>query len=260
MGKMSILVAGRTSGLILLVVTSALLYYFMKRAGKGFVEEIRKLPPITAIDEAISRAVEMGTPTFMTYGMAGGFTSDTLVGLSALRYLAKETAEKGCELLVGVGGPRTLPVARENYRTGCIEGGAPELFKDENLHFFTSQQWAYASGVMGLMEREKPAACIFMGYFLVEGIHFGINCRRIGTMSIAGNPGLNMSAFMFITMDYVLFGEELYAAGAYFTGSPVTINTLATEDVIKWALVAIVILGSVLATAGNTMITNLLGL
>jgi hypothetical protein len=230
----------------------------MNRAKNGLAEEIRTLPPVAALEEAVGRSVEMGRPVMMTYGMASTVTSDVVIGLSALNHVAKLTAEKGGNLLIGVGGPQTFPMAMENYRIANIEAGTPEAFNPDNVYFYTNQQWAYASGVMGLMERERPAASIFMGLFLVEGIHFGITSQRIDTMAIAGNPSLTMAAFMFVSMDYVLFGEELYAAGADFTKEPVKLNTLAAEDVIKWGLIALTLIGSLFVAFGSTIISDLM--
>ena len=254
-----IFVEGRTSGFIALVILAILLWFFIRRAERGNIEVIRKLAPLEAMEEGVGRAIEMGRPTLVTYSFADSFDPATMVGLDTVRYLAKITAEKGGKLLVAVGAARTLPVARENYREGCIEGGAPEMFDEKNVYFFTQQQWAYASGVMGLMQRERPATCVFIGPFLVEGIHLGIHSRRLETLAIGGNPSYSMGAFMFVTMDYVLFGEEIYAAGAYMSGDPVIISTLATEDVFKWVFALITVIGSILMAFGSDIVIRLLG-
>jgi len=255
----SIFIQGRTFGFLLMLAMSILLWYFMNRAEGGIIEKARKLVPVEAMEEAISRALEMGKPSMVTYSFQDSFSPPNMVGLDTVRYIAKISAEKGGKLLVAAGAARTLPVARENYRLGCIEGGSPELFDDKNIFFFTKQQWAYASGVMGIMEREKPAACIFIGPFLVEGIHLGINSRRIDTVAIGGNPSYSMGAFMFVAMDYVLFGEEIYAAGAYMSEDPAILSTLATEDIVKWFIAGLTVLGALFAVAGSDFVIKLLG-
>jgi len=246
--------------LFLLLVLTALVYYFQNRASQGHVEVVRKLPPLEAIDTAIGRAIELGKPVMVTYSFRDRFDAPTMVGLESVRYISKMTAEKGGTVLTGAGAARTLPVAIENYRQGTIEGGHPELFNDSNVHFFTRQQWAYASGVMGLMQREQPGACFFLGPFLVEGIHLGINSRRINTMAIGGNTSYSMAAFMFVTMDYVLLGEELLAAGAYMTENPVTISGIAAEDVAKWIIAIILVTGSAMKLVGSDLIIQILGM
>jgi len=231
----------------------------MDKANKGKTEKIRRLPAFDAIEEAVGRAVEQGRPVLSTYSFKDQFDAPTIVGLETIRYISKLTVEKGGEMLVGAGAARTLPVALENYRLGCLEAGSPEVYQESNVYFFTAQQWAYTSGIMGLMERENPGACIFMGPFLVEGIHLGINSRRIKTMSIAGNTSYSMGAFMFVTMDYVLLGEELFAAGAYMTEDTSNISGLAAEDIMKWVLGAILVIGTLFNMVGSDLIVRLLG-
>ncbi|GAH10007.1 unnamed protein product, partial [marine sediment metagenome] len=164
----------------------ALLWFFMDRVGKGKIESIRRLPIIDAIDEAIDRSTEQGRPVLMTYGPNDNLSPPGLVGLDAVYYVAQKTAEAGTELYIPVSGPRTLPIALENYRMGCLKAGAPELFKETNVRYMGRGQFSYTSGIMGLMESHKPGACIFLGPFLVEGVHLGVQKQRIDTMGIAG--------------------------------------------------------------------------
>ena len=255
----SIIVEGRLTGLVFLLALAILLYYFMDKAAKGKPETIRRLPAFDAMEEAVGRAVEQGRPVLTTYSFRDQFDAPTMVGLETVRYTSKLTTQKGGDMLVGAGAARTLPVAMENYRLGCLEGEVPELYNGANVHFFTKQQWAYASGVMGLMQREQPGACIFIGPFLVEGIHLGINSRRINTMAIGGNTSYSMGAFMFVTMDYVLLGEEMFAAGAYMTEDPVNISGIAAEDVMKWVICGILVVGTLFKLVGSDLLVTLLG-
>lgn len=254
-----ILVDGRLSGLLLLLLLLGLMLFYMDRAKKGKLETVRKLAPIEALEEAVGRAIELGKPVLTTYSFEDSFSAPNMVGLESVRYVSKQAAAKGGKVLVGVGAARTLPIAVENYRLGCVEGGAPELFDDRNVYFFTQQQWAYSSGVIGLMNRERPAACTFIGPFLVEGIHLGIASRRIGTISIGGNTSYSMGAFMFVTMDYLLLGEEMFAASAYMSGDPILISNITVEDIIKWVLGIVILVGTVVALIGTNYIGQLLG-
>ena len=255
----AIFVTGRLGGFVLLLLITILLLYFMDRARKGKIETVRKLPPIEALEDAVGRAIELGKPILTTYSFADDFSAPTMVGLESVRYVAKQAAAKGGKVLVGAGSARTLPIAIENYRLGCTEAGAPEMFNERNVYFFTQQQWAYTSGVIGLMNKEQPAACIFIGPFLVEGIHLGITSRRLKTIAIGGNTSYSMGAFMFVTMDYMLLGEEMFAASAYMSGDPVIRSNIAAEDIVKWVLGALIIVGTLIALTGNNLIAQLLG-
>lgn len=250
---------GRLAGLVVLLVLTALMLFFMDRASKGKTEQVRKLAGVEAIEEAVGRAVELGKPVLTTYSFADDFSAPTMVGLESVRFVAREASAKGGKVLVGAGSARTLPVAIENYRFGCSEAGAPEMFNENNVYFFTQQQWAYASGVIGLMSREMPAACTFIGPFLVEGIHLGITSRRLGTIAIGGNTSYSMGAFMFVTMDYMLLGEEMFAASAYMSRDPVLLSNITAEDIMKWGLTVFTAIGALIALTGSNIIVQLMG-
>jgi len=78
-------------------------------------------------------------------------------------------------------------------------------------------------------------------------------------MAIAGNVSYSMGAFMFVSMDYVLLGEEMLAAGAYMTEDITNISGLAAEDVMKWVLAILMIAGTLFKIVGSDLIVNLLG-
>lgn len=252
-------VTGRFVGFLVISLMTILLLYFMEKAKKGEVESVRKLSPIEALEDAVGRAIELGKPILTTFSFADDFSAPTMVGLESVRFVSKRAAEKGGKVLVGAGAARSLPIAIENYRLGCNEAGAPELFNERNVYFFTQQQWAYTSGVIGLMNKEKPAACTFIGPFLVEGIHLGMASKRIGAITIGGNTSYSMGAFMFVTMDYMLLGEEMFAASAYMSNDPVILSNITAEDIVKWGLALLILLGSIIALTGNNIIGPLLG-
>jgi hypothetical protein len=255
---MAIYVEERFAGFIFMALISVLLWYFIQRAEKGILEDIRRLPVIDAIDEAIGRAVELGKPVLMTYSFHDDFRPATLVGLQAVSYVSKLAAEKGAEIFFPVGGARTYPIAVENYRLGTLEAGHPEVFDPNNVIFLSNMQFAYTSGTMGLMETRRPGAAIFLGPFWVEGIHFGVQKVRIDTFGIGGVESYSMGSFMYITMDYTVLGSELYATGAYMSEDPPTISGIATEDVVKWLICAIMVVGVLLKIIGSDLMITLL--
>jgi hypothetical protein len=52
------------------------------------------------------------------------------------------------------------------------------------------------------------------------------------------------------TCDYTLIGEELYAASAYLSREPVLVGTLRGQDFGKALIMAVLVLGTALATFG----------
>jgi len=81
---------------------------------------------------------------------------------------------------------------------------------------------------------------------------------------VAGCPDPVQIPFFIATCDYVVIGDEYYAASAYLTREPTLTGSLVGQDISKAVLVGLVIVGTVLATwfgaAGNEAHSFLFGL
>jgi len=259
----SIIVNDQLIAFTLFILFWILELYFYNQAKTGKPRELRKIEGVQKIDEAIGRSVEMGKPVLTATGLSSFFSSNTpavIANLDVINYLANKTAEIGVKLIVGVGPSDVLPVVTELYRQGCEAANKPEMFDADNIRYITPQQWAYTAGLFGIMERERPGANIFIGRYAAEALHMGVIGRRIGAMSIGGNTDLGMASFFAVTCDYVLLGEEVYAAGAYLSKDPYQINAIVAQDVIKLIMTAFMLIGALAATFGSNLITTIIGM
>ena len=65
-----------------------------------------------------------------------------------------------------------MKAARESCREAYMLEGRPDMFNEDMVHYLTDDQFAYAAGVNGIMLREKPAACMYMGTVLCRVSYF----------------------------------------------------------------------------------------
>ena len=70
---------------------------------------------------------------------------------------------------------------------------------------------------------------------------------QVGAVTITGRP-YSADPFFVAASDYTLVGEEIFAGGAYLSKDPVKIGNLAAQDWGKLASMAIIIIGSLMAT------------
>ena len=257
---MAILIAGRSIGMILLLSELVLLWYFNKRMKAGKMENIRALPALAAIEECVGRSVELGKPVLSTTGYMGDVGPVGMVGLQSVSYVSKIAAEKGCEMVIAIASANQLPIAIENYRMGCIEGGRPESFNLDNVYYVTVEQRAYISGIFGVINERKPAGFVGIGGFWVDAIHIGVQLKRRGVYSIGGTEKYDSGAFFFITMDYTVFGSEMYALGAAMSKDPIATSGVITEDILKYVLSILAVVGSILMAAKINIILTIFGL
>ena len=66
---------------------------------------------------------------------------------------------------------------------------------------------------------------------------------RIGAIQIAATTNTVQIPFFIASCDYVLIGEEEYAASAYLSKEPVLTATIVAADIGKLVVIGIVLLG-----------------
>ena len=113
------------------------------------------------------------------------------------------------------------------------------------VHYITDDQFAYAAAVNGIMQRDEPAACLYMGKFFAESLLFAETGNSIGAIQIAGTGSQTQIPFFVTACDYTLMGEEFFAASAYLSQESDLIAGVTAQDVIKIILVLIILLGTV---------------
>ena len=247
---------------ILLVLTFALMYYYMYQGKKGAVFKVRTLPAIQAIPEAVGRAAEMGQPVMWTPGIAGGLNDSTqgpqtLAAISILEYVTEEAVKAGVKIAAICPLPDALPLVEEAMRTAYMSQGKPEEFDIESVRFISGQS-AYMTGTLGYLQRDRPASTILVGGFYYESVIIAEAGNTIGAMQIGGTNNVHQMPFLVATCDYMLLAEELYAAGAAISGNPDMLGSIKGEDMIKWVLVAITGVGFLLGAARITFLADLL--
>jgi hypothetical protein len=55
---------------------------------------------------------------------------------------------------------------------------------------------------------------------------------------------------LYVTAQEPLIGEELYAGGAYIQAGPLHLASVRAQDIMRWVLVAGILVGAVLKLAG----------
>ncbi|HTY09191.1 MAG TPA: fibronectin type III domain-containing protein, partial [Candidatus Edwardsbacteria bacterium] len=239
----------RVNVLVLTVILSFLLIWYIERAKKGEELFIRKIQGLDAIDEAVGRSTELGKPILYSFGLGEIRDIVTVASLAILRQVAVKCAQHGTELLVPNWDPLVMAAAQETVQQAYSEPGRPDLYKEGNVSFLTSDQFGYAAGVDGMMLRQKPGAVFFLGYFYAEALLMSETGHSVGAIQIAGTTAITQLPFFIASCDYTLIGEEMLAASCYLKRDPQLLGSLKGEDFVKavliWGFAAMAVLGTV---------------
>jgi hypothetical protein len=260
---MAIIVEGRGIALLILLLSYILFYIFMYLGRKGWEIPIRMLPPMAAIPEAVGRAAEMGKPVFYTTGIGGGLNDPTqgpqiLASMSIMGYVARECVKAGVKMDSFIPIADAIPLAEETLRMAYLAEGRPEEFSTEMIHYIAGQS-PYLTGVLGYFQRERPASNFLIGGFYYESVVMGEGGNTIGAFQIGGTANTHQMPFLVATCDYVLLAEELYAAGASISKDPDILGCLRGEDIMKFILVVLMIVGFLLGFARVETLIKVLG-
>jgi hypothetical protein len=246
---------------ISLLIVSGFIIVMIQRARGGLEINLRSIAGIEAMEEAVGRATEMGRIVHFSPGIAalsGTTAAQTFAGLETLGYLAKLVARYGARLIVTIRQPTVLPLAEEVVRQAYMAEGAIEAYDEDSVQYLSSEQFAYAAGAMGIINREKAAANVLLGAFWAESLMLVEAAFHAGSISICGTAMISQVPFFVAASDYTLIGEELYAAGAICSGNPVRLGSIAGQDYGKLYALALLVIGSLAATAGSNFLADLI--
>lgn len=249
---------GRISLFVVTIFLGVLVYAGIKmcQAGKWH-PNIRRLAGLDAIEEAIGRATEMGAPVHYTPGI-GGIDASLFASFEILSYVTEMTAKYNTEIIVTIRTATVFPLAQEIVRQGYMAAGRPDMFQEETVQFLSSEQFAYAAAVLGIMNRRKVAANLMFGVFYAESLLFAEGGSQIGAIQVAGTASMAQLPFFVAACDYTLLGEELYAAGAYLSQDKIKVGSIGAQDIAKGICMFIVLVGSLLATADMNIFIDML--
>ncbi|MEO0025725.1 MAG: fibronectin type III domain-containing protein [candidate division WOR-3 bacterium] len=249
----------RVNILVAMLIFFALVIYFIEHAKAGRHLFVRRIAGLDAVEEAVGRATEMGKPIVYVPGLGSVADIATIASLNILGEVAKKTAQYDSALLVPNRDPIVYTVAREVVKEAYTKAGRPDAFKPDNIFFVTSEQFAYAAAVDGLMVREKPATNFFLGTFWAESLILAETGATTGAIQIAGTDSVFQLPFFITACDYTLIGEELYAASAYLSREPLLLGSLKGQDYGKMLIIVIIVLGSILLLLSRIPALNFFG-
>lgn len=248
---------GAGFALLTFIFVSVLLYRSFRKVKSGTKPYLRPIQATAGLEEAIGRAAEMGRPVHFTPG-SDGFSSATagqaLAALICLSHVAALCAKYDVRLIVTNRRPEVHPLTEEIVRQALLIAGKAESYRPTDVRFFSDDQFAYASGVVGVISGEQTASNIMLGGYYAESLMFAEAGATYGNVQIAGTASISQIPFFVTTCDYWLIGEELYAAAAILSEDPSQIASLMTQDVVRVVVVCLLLLGALTATLGSDAI------
>jgi hypothetical protein len=243
---------GRLVMLVMLALFFIFVLIYIRLAARGREFFVRKITGLSAIEEAIGRATEMGRAILYVPGIDDLNNIQTIASMVILNDVARISASYETPIIVPVCRPFVVPVAEEAVKQGFLNAGRPELYNADNVRYLSDEQFAFTAGVNGIMLREKTAANLYLGSFFAESLILAETGFSTGAIQVAGTANIHQLPFFVAACDYTLIGEELYAASAYLSREPKLLGTLKASDLAKVIIIALIVAGCITESLGIT--------
>lgn len=239
--------------LALLLIFAVLMLYLTRRLQTESGPTLRSLPAFEQLRQTMARAIETGRTFHLsvgTGGIANASSADTLAALQILEHLTQQGAQAETPPLVTMSDPATMLLAQNIYRQAYGDNRQGLVEATSKVHWISPEPAAYAAGVMGLMNRENIEGQALVGHFNEEYLLIGETAyqQRRSQPPIAGASNPNVLPLVYATSPHGLWGEEMFAAGAYLSRKPSHIASLLTQDTFRW-VIGLIILGGVLLSS-----------
>lgn len=233
--------------LLTLLFVGPVLYFISRAKKKPESIYIRRIPGIDAINEAVGRAVELGRPISFITGLSS-IGPLLYACLGTLKYVARRVARFGSRLVIPSIYPDVMALTDAVIQNAYRLEKRSANYDPTCLRYLSDEQFAFASGYIGLIHREKVAAAFLFGSYAAESLILAEAGQQIGAIQVAATTSNEQIPFFITSCDYTLIGEELYAAGAFLSLDPIQRGSLRGQDWAKLFIVLLIVLGIAQAT------------
>ncbi len=214
---------------------------------------LRPLPGYRALAQAIERSVEAGERVHVslgTKGLTGTESAPVFAGLTVLAKIAGDSAMSDKPVVVSAADGAVTVLAQDTLRASYKRVDAADRFLPTSARFLGPTPFSYVVGLPSALEEGAVSVNVLNGSFGQEAALAAEIAGRGERFVLAGSDDLQAQALFYAAAEYPLVGEEIYAGGAYLDVHPIHTASLRAQDMLRWAALAAILLGTLLRTAG----------
>ncbi len=236
-----------------LVILSAIMMLALTYLRRKSHPVFRDIPAFTRLRQAVGLVVEDGSRLHVSLGRGSLTTpqsASALAGLALLRRLADFTSA-GDQPPIATSGDAPLAILSQDTLQAASKFSDRPASDPAAGRLTGLTPFSYAAGAIPAIRDEKVTANVLMGNFGVEVALLTDAVERENTFVVAGSDNLTAQAVIYASAQEPLIGEEIFAAGAYFESGPLHSSSLTVQDILRWLVVAAILIGALLTLAGS---------
>lgn len=242
-------VYGEVIGLVLTLLCAGLAVLFVAMGRNKPGRNLREIPAFIRFRRDVGLAVESGKRVHVSTGR-GGLTGlqggVALVSLNMLERCARAASISDCPPVATSGDSLVTILSQDTLRATYRSLGAEGRYDPTNGRLSGLTPFSYAAGAMPVIHDEQITANILAGHYGAEVALLTEAGERSGSLTVGGSDSLPAQAVLYAAAQEPLIGEELYAGGAYLGAGPMHTASLRMQDVVRWVLIALIVLGALI--------------
>ena len=240
-------------GLGFVFIFSALMIY-LATAGRGYARrDFREIAAFTKLKRGIGLAVEAGRRLHVSLGhggVSGLQGASALVGLSVLQSIARVASISDRPPVATSGEGVQAVLSQDTLRSAYQAIGAESQYEPTSGQLSGLTPFSYAAGTLPVIYDQQVSVNILVGSFGSEVALITDAAERSGGMTLAGSDNIPAQAVLFASAQEPLIGEELFASGAYLQAGTMHNAGLRVQDIFRWAIIGIILVGAGLKLVG----------
>jgi Domain of unknown function (DUF6754) len=238
--------------LFILVCLGLLLFFFFSDHIRPKIN-LRDIQAFRHFRREVDLAVEAGTRLHISLGRGSIYELQggaAFTGLTVLARCARAASNSDRPPVTTSGDGVITILSQDTLQSTYRSLAAEQRYDPANARMTGLTPLAYAAGAMSTIHDEQVSANFFAGHIGTEIALLTEAGERSRSLTVAGTDSIHAQAVLYATSDEPLLGEELYAAGAYLGAGPAHSASLRMQDILRWVLVAAIVIGGILKLLG----------
>jgi hypothetical protein len=243
--------------LLFLLLFVAFFLLFTYRAKRGARLHLRQNRLYARLLNLAAQAVETGKPIHLGMGsgsLGSGMgsnvgTAESFVALAVFATLADRARGAVRPLQATTADGAVLAAALGIVHRRNAQNGPARLALNKAVRFYGPAPLAYAAGVRQTLAEEKHLANVLLGHLGAEGLWIAETNSGNTPAQLGGTTPPASSALLAVSLDQMVLGEDLFAAGAYL-GRIAHLGSLVTQDLMRVVIILSILVGVILASLG----------
>ena len=236
----------------LLILTAVLLLggILLRRRIPG---AFRPIEAYERLNRAVGLAVESGTRLHISLGRGNLFTTrggSALAALAMLRKLSERTSLSDRPPVVTSGDASLAILSQDTLQSGYRAAAAEDQYRYSTGRLTGLTPFSYAAGTVPVSHDENVSTNVFLGDFGSESALLTESAERENSTIIAASDDVSAQSVFYASSQDPLIGEELFAAGAYVGAGAAHEASLTVQDILRWLVIAAILIGSLLKFVG----------